>query len=188
VPGAYAAALVDREGETVDYAGLAEPFDVRVAAAHLRILMQQCEEISFWGTPSTLTVRGAKKTTALRALPDGYALVLLMRKRAGFTRSDRAFAVCERALALEANWPISDSVRAWVVAEVDCDERGRPIRVLDDARAYPVEVLGTVVGMSSRERGFRVRTADGNEITLVREPGAFWYADEPPGGAKTARE
>ena len=33
VPGAHAAALVDAEGETVDYAGDGEPFFLRVAAA-----------------------------------------------------------------------------------------------------------------------------------------------------------
>jgi predicted regulator of Ras-like GTPase activity (Roadblock/LC7/MglB family) len=187
VPGAYAAALVDREGETVDYTGHVEPFDVRVAAAHLRILLVQCEELAFWGTPTTLTVKGTKKSTLLRALPDGYALVVMMRKRAGFARSERAFNVCERALAREAEWPISDVARSWVAAEVECDVRGRPVRVIDDSRVYPVEVLGLVAGISHRERGFRVRTEDGNEITLVREPGWFWYADEPPAGAKSQR-
>ena len=186
VPGAYAAALVDREGETVDYSGHVDPFDVRVAAAHLRILLVQCEELTFWGTPTMLTVKGTKKSTVMRALPEGYALVVMMRRRAGFARTDRAFSVCERALAREANWPISDLARAWVAAEVRCDERGRPISVIDDNRAHPVEVLGTIAA-ASRERGFRVRTEDGNEITLVREPGWFWYADEPPSGAKSQR-
>lgn len=186
VPGAYAAALVDHEGETVDYAGHVDPFDVRVAAAHLRILLVQCEELTFWGRPQTLTIRGAKKSSVLRALPDGYALVVMMRRRAGFARTDRAFSVCERALAREANWPISDLARGWVAADVVCDDRGRPISVIDDERTYPVEVLGTFGG-ARQERGFRVRTEDGNEITLVREPGWCWYADEPPAGVKSQR-
>ena len=188
IPGAYAAALVDREGETVDYAGHVQPFDVRVAAAHLRILLVHCEELTFWGTPQTLIMKGTKKSTLMRALPEGYALVVMMRKRAGFARSERAFTVCERALAREADWPISEVARGWVAAEVDCDAKGRPLRVIDEDKAYPVEVLGTVMSISHRgERGFRVRTEDGNEITLVREPGWFWYADEPPAGAKSQR-
>ena len=106
---------------------------------------------------------------------------------AGFARTERAFAVCERALAREANWDISDDARAWVAAEVVCDVRGRPVSVLDDGKAHPVQVLGTVAATSWNERGFRVRTDDGNEITLVREPGWFWYANEPPAGAKSQR-
>jgi hypothetical protein len=42
-----------------------------------------------------------------------------------------------------------------------------------------VEVLGAVMGLSVRERGFRVRTAQGAELMLVREPNQRWYADEP---------
>jgi hypothetical protein len=42
----------------------------------------------------------------------------------------------------------------------------------------PVEVLGTVMGLSVREQGFRVRTAAGLELTLVREARHTWYADE----------
>ena len=187
VPGAYSAALVDRGGETVDYAGLADPFDMRIAAAHLRILLQRCEEVPFWGTPETITVRGAKKSTLLRALPDGYALVLMMRKRAGFARAERAFLVCERALAREASWPASEGARSWVAVDVDCDVRGRPVSVSDGKRSFAVEVLGMVIGMAPGERAFRVRTEEGNEITLVREPAWFWYADEPPAGATSVR-
>lgn len=176
LPGAYAAALVDREGETVDYSGHVDPFDVRVAAAHLRILLQRCEEITFWGTPTMLTVRGTQKTTVMRALPDGYALVVMMRKRAGFARCERAFQVCERALAHEANWPLPQNERGWVVADVRCDDRGRPVSLVGENKVHSVEVLGTLAS-STNERGFRVRMDDGNEITLVREPGWFWYSD-----------
>ena len=41
------------------------------------------------------------------------------------------------------------------------------------------EVLGAVMGLSVRERGFRVRTASGSELMLVKEPHRRWYADEP---------
>ena len=43
---------------------------------------------------------------------------------------------------------------------------------------HEVEVLGAVMGLPERERGFRVRLATGKEITLVREAGHHWYADE----------
>jgi hypothetical protein len=63
---------------------------------------------------------------------------------------------------------------------VFCDERDRPAALEIGDRARSVEVLGTVVGLASRERGWRVRLDTGVEVTLVREPGGFWYADEAP--------
>ena len=57
------------------------------------------------------------------------------------------------------------------------DARGRPVRVGEGR--VSVEVLGAVMGLGVRERGFRVRTHDGTELTLVREPRERWYADEP---------
>ncbi len=40
-------------------------------------------------------------------------------------------------------------------------------------------MIGAVMGLSVRERGFRVRTDEGAELTLVRETRHRWYADEP---------
>lgn len=174
LPGAYGAALVDGEGETVDYAGIATPFDVRVAAAHLQILLRQVAEYGVLGSPRWMIVRGSRKSVIIHALPDGYALAVLLRRRAGFTASRRAFASCERALAKEAGWPEPEG-RAWYAVDVEVDARGRPTRV---ARDTAVEVLGAVMGLPVRERAFRVRTHDGIELTLVREARSCWYADE----------
>jgi hypothetical protein len=186
VPGAYAAALVDNEGETVDYSGIVDPYLVKVAAAHLRILLKECSTVGFWGDPRSLLIRGKQRSAILQAMPDGYAVTLLLRRGAGFAPSTRAFAVCARALAREAQWPLPEEQRRWVAAHVECDERGRPLSVLDRDGPQPVEVLGTVMGLLPRERGFRVRTQAGNEITLVREPGWQWYADEPPSGPSSS--
>lgn len=174
IPGAYAAALVDNEGETVDYTGLADPFDVKVAAAHIRICLHELERYGALGLPRWIVIRGAKKSLIARALADGYALVVLLRRRAGFTASRRAFAACARALAAEAGWRINDDEPIWYPVVVESDRRGRPRRVSD----APVEVLGAVMGLPSRERGFRVRTEGGTELTLVRESRNCWYADE----------
>ncbi|MEO8876512.1 MAG: hypothetical protein ABI461_13060, partial [Polyangiaceae bacterium] len=51
IPGAFAVGLVDREGETVDYAGQVTPFDIKVAAAHFQIIMLQLLDIPVLGTP-----------------------------------------------------------------------------------------------------------------------------------------
>ncbi|MCL2726556.1 MAG: hypothetical protein FWD69_19220 [Polyangiaceae bacterium] len=176
VPGAYACALVDVLGETVDYAGLIDPFDVKLAAAHLRIVLDHVDRCRKLSEPRQIVIRGAMKSFVVRKLPDGYALTLLLHKRAGFAPSQRAFAVCERALAIEAGWRPAESKPIWYPVDVDVDCRGRPTNI--GAPRRRVEVIGSLVGMPPRERGFRVRTEDGVEVTLVCEAQSCWYADE----------
>ena len=67
------------------------------------------------------------------------------------------------------------------------DRLGRPRLIIGPPSATQppdsvrVEVLGTVASeLGARERGFRVRTERGNELTLVREPGRAWYVDDAP--------
>lgn len=182
VSGAYAAAIVDSLGETVDYAGRGDPFAVRVAAAHLQIVLSTVQRFGALGEPTWLVIRGPKKSVAASVLPDGYVLVLLLRARAAFTISSRALRVCIRALAREAGWDdlaqsSKEEQRSWFEVLVETDRRGRPTHLGE--KRVPVEVLGAVMGLSVRERGFRVRTAEGSELTLVREPRQRWYADEP---------
>jgi hypothetical protein len=40
-------------------------------------------------------------------------------------------------------------------------------------------VLGSLIGLRARERGFRVRLDHGIEATVVREPGGTWYSEDP---------
>ena len=179
VPGAFASALVDHEGETVDYAGAGDPFEMKVAAAHVRIVLNDLEELGDahpLGSPRSLVIRGARRSVIGRRLPEGYALVVLLHRRAGFTMSERAFSTCERLLAKEAGWTATRA-RPWYPVRVEVDRRGRPTVV--GSPPIPVEVFGAVVGLPRQERGFRVRLrASGGELTLVREPGHAWYADE----------
>jgi hypothetical protein len=176
IPGAYATALVDTEGETVDYAGASDPYDVKIAAAYLRISLHELEAMTALGAPRWLTVRGARKSLVARMLEDGYALVVLLRRRAGFTASQRAFAACARELAREAGWAHAENGPIWHPIAVEIDRRGRPRRL--GRRSLPVEVLGSVAGLPPKERGYRVRTEEGSELTLIREAGNWWYSDE----------
>ena len=113
VPGAIAAALVDAEGETVDYAGWLTPFDVKIAAAHWRIILNQLDALSWMGTTRTLVVRGTTRSTLARALSEGYAAVLVLARRAGFVMPERAFSACEVAVAIEAGWPMPPRAARW---------------------------------------------------------------------------
>lgn len=188
VPGTYAAVLVDHEGESVDYAGKAEPFEVKVAAAHWRIVMSQILEQQRFTDFQWLVSKGIKQSYILHALPDGYALVMLMRRRAGFSPFVRPMSSCIRQLAREAQWTLPEPAardevgrgRDWFAVRVDTDRRHRPERVFGEVGGFAVEILGAIVGLRRREKGFRVRLESGKELTLVRELGGFWYADEEP--------
>jgi hypothetical protein len=210
IPGANAAALVDAEGETVDYWGKMDPFDLRITAAHLQIELGHVTRLRL-GAVRTFMLRCARRSYVVRVLHDDYAIIVVLSRRAGFTASRRAFGACERAICHEAGWtlpgvaagdttPPAHTGEAWYAVEVVRDGRGRPTRLRWPtgrsslpghdktrksrlSRGVPVEVLGSVAGLQPRERGFRVRIASGKEVTLVREAGGFWYADEPLEGA-----
>src|SRR5688572_9478949 len=94
---ARAAALVDAEGETVDYGGKLAPFDVRVLAAELRLLLQHLAHTPKLGASFELVIRARRKSFVVHLLPDGYALVLELPRCAS--------AVSERALALAIRRP-----------------------------------------------------------------------------------
>jgi predicted regulator of Ras-like GTPase activity (Roadblock/LC7/MglB family) len=195
VPGASGAVLVDFDGEAVDYAGRVDPFDLKLSGAHWQIILRQLVALSKkvnLGGPRALAVRGSHRSFIAHTLPDGYALVLVLGRRAGFTAATRAFAVCERALANEAGWPSPTAARSatWFALHVVANGAGRPARIREGTEEYRLEVVGRVTGLAPRESGWRVRLQHGAELTLVREPGGHWYSDEhvrslfPPGGAR----
>ncbi len=190
VPGARAAALVDFLGETVDYSGRAIPFDVRVAAAHWRIVLDEAEGQSSFQGLKWIVARAARRSYVVYGLPERYALVLVLARAAGFAGWHRAVAVCARALGQEAAWrDQADAPAQWFHVEVASDAHHRPSSVRLSGADRPVEILGTIVHQermapwaepgdsAGRERGWRVRFETGAEATLVREPGGTWYAD-----------
>jgi hypothetical protein len=184
IPGARGAALVDSEGETVDYAGRAKPFDVRVAAAHWRIVLDEARATQGLCDVRSIAVRATRAGYLIQTLPDGYALVVVMMRSAGFSGWQRAVASCAHALGDEAGWKQGDTELPprWYPVTVLRDERRRPAAVRADGRLHPLEILGTLqAGLSSRERAWRIRFESGLEATLVREPGGACYLDEKLG-------
>jgi hypothetical protein len=179
IPGAHSAGLVDGLGESVDYTGRAAPFDVKVAAAHYRIIIDELRARAPFRQIRTLVVRGSRGSFIVRVLPDDYAVVVMLGKRAGFGGA-RALDVCERALIAEAGLT-PHPVAPWAVVTVEYDARRRPSRILSAAsrKSLEVDVLGALVGLPYGESGFRVRLETGAEILLIRELGGVWYAEEP---------
>ncbi|HEX8793002.1 MAG TPA: hypothetical protein VF765_18785 [Polyangiaceae bacterium] len=184
VPGARAAALVDSEGETVDYAGRGKPYDMRLAGAHFRIVLDEARGRPGLSDVRSIAVRAAGASYLVQVLPDGYALVVVMMRTAGFSGWHRAVASCAHALSEEAGWKrdASELPPRWFPVTVLRDERRRPAAVRADGRLHPLEILGTLqAGISGRERAWRIRFESGLEATLVREPGGACYLDEKLG-------
>lgn len=181
IPGARAAVLVDFEGETVDYAGQIEPYSLRLAAAHWRIVLDEAAAGRMLRPLRWIALRAARASYIVHGLPEGYALVLVLARAAGFAGWRRAVAACGRALGAEAGWRWKGhAMPAWFPVDVAADDRKRPSALRVAAGLRPLEILGSLAGgLARRERGWRVRLESGVEATLVREPGGAWYSDEP---------
>lgn len=176
VPGAFAAALVDEIGETVDDCGNCDPFELKVTAAHWQIVLSRAA-ISNIGSPRSVSVAAGARSYIVVAFDTDYAVVVLLSRGSAIFPISRAFAAFEQALCREAGWEMRPIAEPWFGVAVLCDEANRPNRVLDGAHEVEIEVLGSVHGLARRERGFRVRSHAGGELTLVREITGFWYAD-----------
>jgi hypothetical protein len=184
---ALSVALVDAEGETVDYEGLIDPFETRVAAAEwgLTLKMLKSTPGQTWANTAELNFRGRAKSFVVVPLIQGYALVLQLPRRC-LRVSHRALAEAVRAISAEAGLDVPEIWREfrerWTLVQIDSENRlRRPRAIWRAGRWRPLEILGRVARdqLQRSETGYRVRLEDGAEITLVREPLGRWYADDP---------
>jgi hypothetical protein len=183
LPGARGAVLVDAEGEAVDFSGRSEPFELQLAGAHWRVVLEEVHCRPALGAPIHLVVRAARASYLVRSLPDGYAVVVVFARAAGQSGWSRALLACAWALAAEAGWPSTAVLPAleWFPVRVDGGLRERPRRLWCYGVARSFETLGAVVsGLAPGERAWRVRLETGLEATLLRERGGAWYVDERP--------
>ena len=187
--GALMTSLVDREGETVDYAGTLDDYDTRVAAAECRLLLGSVREQAalHFDRTEDLVVRAARVTYQVVWLGEGYALVLVM-PRHNFGASRRAVAQAARELAAEAGLepsPQSGSSprrRRWVGIEVrtHASDKRRPVAAELSGEWCELEILGRLAAheLAPSHAAYRARLRNGAELTLVREPFGVWYFEE----------
>ena len=179
---AVAAALVDPEGETVDYAGALDPFDIKVAAAEWTVIasMLRASRVPSWPETEQIVVRGAEKSFLIELLSDGYAVVLELPRRA-FGGSERALGEAVRDLCAEAGLALPARLARVHdrYQEVEVRTVGRrPAALWLEGAWHPVEVLGHWRETARpRGTGYRARLASGAEITLVHEALGRWYTD-----------
>ena len=185
-PRATAAVLIDSEGETVDYASSLSGYFTKVAAANLRVVLD--EMAAAWskigsGDLVQALVRARQRSFFVRPLPDGYALVLVLRRHV-FAISSRAVTLAACRLAREAGWPApAEENLPWHPAEIETrpTDRFRPLQMKTGDAWEQIEVLGSMVGPAG-EKGYRCRLQGGAEITLVREATGTWFVDQQARG------
>jgi hypothetical protein len=183
--GALAAALVDAEGETVDYAGYLDPFSLRVMAAEWRIVLDVVRSVPRPGFQDAheLSVRARKKSFALVALSSGYAIVLELPLHS-LLFSRRALAEAAREIEREAGLapsrPLPPAEERWSRIDVRTapSDLRRPAAVWLEGAWREVTILGRVAYARSgrREVGYRARLENGLEFALIREPLGLWFA------------
>jgi hypothetical protein len=185
--GALAAALVDQEGETVDYAGSFAPYDIRVTAAELQIVLaakfrSPAERVL---AVDQLFVRSRQRAYALIALTDGYSLVLVL-SRSCFRVSRRAVAQAVRELEAEAGLTFVRGTKRraerWsrVTVRTARGDPRRPEAIEVDGEWCLLTILGRFRSrdLERREVGYRARLPNGAEFALVREPPGRWFAED----------
>jgi len=179
LPGCIAIAFIDQEGEAVDAVGWADEFEIKVTGAHLCVMMD-IARFSKGGDTRELLIAATKLSYRVRAMTEGYALVMLFARDAAFIASHRVIDACIYALSREAGFP-GLTKPAWFSVEVAAHGPPlmKPRRVRSHGPWYEVDVLGAVMGLPHRERAYRVRVANGNEVTLLREPFGGWWSDNP---------
>lgn len=182
------AALVDAEGETVDYAGCLEPYEIRVVAAEWRLALSVfIEQTRHKGEGAEIYYRGTRRSFAIVGMSDGYALVIEL-PRTSLHLSPRAIAEAVRTLSLEAGLPHQWTAsryggERWTRIDVRWDvQKKRPVAIWLSGGWKALEVLGRFAEAEpgTRTVGYRARLLDGTELTLVREPIGIWYADDIP--------
>jgi hypothetical protein len=183
--GAVGSALVDREGETVDYAGPIDSYEIRVAAAEWRIVLRELESslVPNWADTTEILIRSRKRSYAIVSLVEGYAVVMQLLQHC-FRISRRALNESVREICREAGLdvPVAFSREHWTRVEVRPlpKDKRRPASVWIGSSWSQVELLGRYESrlLETGEVGFRARLANGEEVNLVRERMGRWYAED----------
>ena len=189
LPSLVSAAFVDVEGECIDYISRIEPFEAKVNAAHMHMLLDGLSVE--WGKRGKgqafgLEIDAARRAACVRRIGDEYMLVVVLEAGGDTLEREDAIMLACAEFRLEVGldpppWEagqrrLSVRVRAatgWNYAPQGYSEGGVRVAITD--------VLGRWTepgGLQGDELVcFRVRTAEGRELTLVHDPdGNGWNA------------
>ncbi|MCB9591805.1 MAG: hypothetical protein H6719_03640 [Sandaracinaceae bacterium] len=178
--GLLAVAFVDGEGECVDYCSALDPYQAKVAGAQLLVTMTEIGERMGGlgaGTSFMLIVHGEKRDIVVRRVSEDYLLVVVTKPRALTRRLtggiEHTVTELRREAGIEApSWePVLDSVRVEVRSAVGWPYAPAAFFGESGERIGIEDVMGRWMegsGVESRVC-FRVRTDQGEEVTLVHD-------------------
>lgn len=188
VPAILAAAFVDVDGECIDYVSSLEPYEAKVNAAHLLVLVDQLRRSAARlgvREPIALEVTGDQRELWGRRISDEHLVAVVLapgfdraQLRELLSRAGRRFRE-EVGIAAPAWEPGGDALDVRVREAV-----GWPYApdsfVQDGVRVAIVDVMGRWLEASTEGHEasvcFRVRTDEGREVTLVRDGGTGAWA------------
>jgi hypothetical protein len=102
VPGAAAAIFCDAEGESIEFWGTLDPYDIKLTGAYASILLSLFEGTAGGaGSPPEVTVTCRELTLIVRGI-ERYRLVLLLRGRSWSPGLDDALDAAAARFAVEA--------------------------------------------------------------------------------------
>jgi predicted regulator of Ras-like GTPase activity (Roadblock/LC7/MglB family) len=189
LPSLQAAAFVDADGECIDYVSRIDPFEAKVNAAHVHMLIGEIGA-SFGkleaGRTFAIEIDASEREIWAQRVGEDYLLVAVF--TAGFERAQRDAAI---ALACaEFRLEVGLQPPPWETARHRLSVRVRPATGWQyapdtysdgEVRVTIADVIGrwTEAGgvMGDELVCFRVRTEEGRELTLVHDPdGNGWIA------------
>lgn len=184
-----AAVFVDLEGECIDYVSSLPPFDAKVSAAHALVLMEELRASQHklgLAEPISFAITGDDRELWARRVSEDYLLVVVLQPGAEHSDVRSVLATAGREFREEVGaeapaWepapkPLEVIIRSavgWAYAPTAFSQEGVKITITD--------VLGRWTEPGGAEGDdlvcFRVRTEDGQELTLVHDPaGDGWLA------------
>ena len=182
VPAVLAAVFVDREGESIDYVSVIDPFEAKVGAAHMHHLLTQLRRPRLHqiaGEAVSFEIAAEDREFWVRQLGDEYLLVAITDVSVERAELRDAMTLASHEFRAE----VGLTTPAWESAHNRLSVRVRPSPgwrfaphgfSTGGVRVAISDVLGRWTEASDEgEEGlvcFRVRTQHGEELTLIHDP------------------
>jgi predicted regulator of Ras-like GTPase activity (Roadblock/LC7/MglB family) len=180
-PALLSAAFVDLEGECIDYVSAIDPFEAKVSGAHALVLMDALRasrrQLAL-AEPLLLVISGSERELWARRVSDEYLLVAVLQPGSDPEQIRGLLAAAGREFREE----VGVSVPPWEPRESALDVTvrsavGWPYAPLafsqEGVRIAISDVLGRWVEQAEPDGDeivcFRVRTEEGQELTLVHD-------------------
>ena len=190
-PAALAFALVDQEGECIDYVSGIDPFEAKLCAAHAFVLIDMLYEGQTrlrLRNPYALEIVTESRSLWARWMCADYVAVAVVTPDADRGKLEVTLAELSREFRGEAgietpSWDASRGIEVlirsavgWAYAPTEFHEGGGSRVAVSDVLGRWTEPGGV---HGDEVVCFRVRTQDGQELTLVHDPGVDGWQVRP---------